>query len=669
MNRLEALVDAELAERLATHRDAWPEARQALVTLSGRAVAGLLDGTPWKAERVDDDHCRLILPGFSTEDEEELTRLLPAPEARIWLTVPITLAPRLVDPGVSHVGQAEPLGQLLPTGAARLGKFIVAPVLAQLLGCWRLRTEPGPKTLKGRLAVVQAARDAHTTLGLDPGPSESLLDPTIDAARLDELRRALASAWSRRPKDFADRVLLLLTSELALQAHKKRRRDGTVREDDVLGAKLRVRCEATLGGWEALAEYLGLGSGAAPRPQASAVRAPDAAPPEVTERLAVLRAWWQHADAAWDAQAPGAPTLWGMTPERRHPIERVVDGETPPPSWPPFAESGATARLWGTRTDKREPAVLLPEINPAAAMAGLLGVPYKFWESVALTVYYLTHGPYSRTSLANAPEYYGRDLDLLVAAATPVGSELWSDLRQAAGACEPKLLSPDAGVSITVGLAVEDSGEIVVQSGASPPLAQAFEAMRDVTTRHRRDWMMEHLERWLDDTWRRDLAESGTAYAQKVLERDGRPLTLRQAWPLIGRVANRWFAGDYSRLARVVALDGPITTPPELTSRALPQDLAAVTSSVAKRLDGDPLSRDWPTRRRGEIAGRTQEALEHWVVTGKIPPPRAIGVSELLETAWPLDPEGGYAHFLVTVGSLLHDSNHPAADAFMAAGP
>lgn len=666
MSRLDALVDDELSKRLEAHREAWPDSRRPLDTLSGRAIAGLLDGTGWSTQQITEEQQRLVIPGLSAADEEALVRLLPDPGPRTWLPTSVSLVPRLVDPGVSHVGQVEPLGQLIPTGAARLARLIVAPVLTQLLGCWRLRTETGLKTLKGRLAVVHAATHAHVTLGLEPAPSEALLDPNLDAAQLAELRHRLAEAWSRRPEDFADRVLLLLTSELARTAIKKRRRDGTIREVDVLTTRLRPLCEATLGSWDALVEYLGVGSSAAARPQSVAVQPPDVAPPEIVERLSVLRAWWEHADAAWAAQPAGAPTLWGMTPARRHPGERVLGPSDHTHPTPAFAGSPQAAALWGTRTDKRAPEILVPEADPMAAMAEILGAPYAFWEGIALTVYYLTHGPYSRTSLEDASVYYDRQVAQLAAADAPVDPTLWADLTRAAGNDEARLRSPG---SISIQITVDAvGGSQDSDSADSLQLASAFTAMRDVTTRHRRDWASAHLMEWLDATWQSDFVEAGSAYAQKTAERDGRPPTLKQAWPLVGPTANRWFAGDYSRLAASLGLTGPIATPPSRTSRTLPEDMDAMAVTVARALDGDPMSRDWPTRRRGEVAGRTLEALEYWVVTGDAPAPRAIGVSGILDVAWPDDPEAGYARFIVTLGKLLSEQGHPAAAVFAAAG-
>ena len=665
LDRLQKLSSGDVSTRLAIHREAWPTERARLGEITGRVLRDLLSGHQWAIERTDEEPGDVVVGSITPDDDAYLQTVLPDLGPRAWIPASLATASQLVDLDVEYVGANVDRGEVVGSGTTRLAKLVLHPILNELLGCWRVRTASGPSTLRGRTSAVQTALDAHATLGLDGAQQRRLLDPDLDRDGVAEVRRSVAAAWAQPPVDLGERAMLLLTSPLVARAAKKRRRDGTLREVDALGKGDNHLCEASVGGWDALVAYLGLGASASARPQVQQIEAPSQAPPDVEQRLAVLRAWWRHADDAWAAQPHGAPTLWGMTPE----AWPTRYGDAREPVGPSFAGAGTAEQLWQSGTDARAPDVLVPIADPLSAMASLLGTPYRFWEGVALTTYYLIHGPYSRTSLEEAPNYYARHVAEMAAAGVPVDAVLWDDLLEAAAPAQEGLQHPGAGLSITISLDELDWDEahaLDPEAEEPPdPRPAAFEAMRDVVTRHRRAWMAAYLDRWLELTWRGDLGAAASAYLQLRADRDDKPPTARQAWPTLGPTANRWFGGDVSRLAAALNLkDEVLRTPPRHSDRALPTDVDRLTGRVTEALRGDIRSTDWPTRRRGELAARTPAALEHWVATGRAPTISGLNVGWLLPDIHPAEPKKAFGEFLRAVADALGAERHPAADTF-----
>lgn len=685
MTELEVLAAGELPEALVAHREAWPKSRLALTELVSSVVAEVLSGATWTTVIISDDCCQLTIPGFTQSDEAVITNLVPPSLGSTTVARWAPNAGRLVNTDVTAIG-VDIFGMhwLEPGPATTLARNFVSPVFQKLMACWRLRTEPGPKTLKARLRLVDDAIDAHRVLGLDPEPSVRLLEPNTNADELQIIRRQIKESWQARPDDFAHRVTYLLARDIARQAAKKIRKDGTVAEADVLTARLSERAIGLFGGWEAIVEYLQLGEtrGRSFVPPATL---PANIPSPVAERANILVSWWRYADGLLAAQSYLDPPLKHLNVRRSHPLERfsqldIDELELPPP----FASARELDRLWGFRSDKRDPIVLVPDREPTAAMMEALGSAYWFWADVSESVYYLTHRDAVRSQLEELASYYQRRTDALRDAGTPINHGLWADLRAAAGdaiddigttsfriildyrGIAEHLKADDANQELVKALEETADYEDHVEVEQLFRLRDAFHAMRDVVTEHRRNWLSEHRDSWLEHQWTSAATLAATAYAEAVEDRDGRPPTAKGAWPLLGQLANTWFGGDCSQLANSLGLEGPITIPPEVSPRELPDDLDGLMREVLRQLDGDVESRDWHTRRRGELAGRTPEALEHWAITGNPPQASALRIPHILNQ-FGNNSGDQFERFLHAIGGELQKLNHPAADAFSAA--
>jgi hypothetical protein len=683
VSRLDVLAHAELTEALRVHYESWPEPRVALTELLGSTVSEVMDGTCWSF--IPEGHdLRLVIPNLTPSDEAALAELMPPFVDRAGFASWPCDAAQLVDTQQDTIwGVAN---YSLPSPALAFAKKLVSPLFGKLMGPWRLRTSPGPKTLKARLALIDLSIDAHETLGLDPSPILRMLDPALDADGFFEVRCELRDSWAARPEDFPQRVAFFLAREIARQAAKKQKKDGTVAESDILKGRLSEPALALLGSWENITLYLGLEK-VRNRAVAPPVPIPEETPDAIRNRVDLMRSWWEYADELWASQPFGDPALFGVVPDREVPSYRLVEGASREESLPAqFERQDELELYWGRRSGKPNPTLLIPEREPEAALVESLGAPFRFWHEVGLTLYFLVHGPYARCSLDDIDEYYGYWTKQLSDIGAPIDPGLWSDLREAARH-DDQGFHPQ-GISIWIdasGLADDLKEDGADQESIEFFEAQAkleeeqmaerllqrsnsFHAMRDVLTRHRRKWFSSYWEDWAASQWRDDLTVAGTACLEAVLNREGKPLTAKQAWPILGPVANRWFGGNCSQVARLVGVDGPIADRPDDFIRPMPDDLETLMRSVSNELGGEPDSRDWSVRRIGEIAGRTPEALEHWQATGKAPSVNALSIRSLVEEAWPNDPNAGFSLFLRTIGEKLVTTGHPAADVFLAAG-
>jgi hypothetical protein len=529
---------------------------------------------------------------------------------------------------------------VLRTPDALLCALVLAPLLGDLAYVLRLRAGHGPKTAKHRGARLERSRETHRALGLDPIHVDGLLRPELTRAAVVERRHALVENWAVAPADVGERAIALLCGRLAEMYYAKARRDGTAARYKVLTATARPLLEATLGTWSALVAYLGeeaVEADVTPV-ESPAVLLPDGPPPEVAERLDGLRAWWRAYDARHRAQETGLTSLWGLVPERWDlEVGSEVTDEDDDRHRPRYREllpSELVARidqLWGWTLPPRHPDTLVRESHPFGVFAQLLEPAIQVWEDLALTCWYLCFGPYSRRGLDELRDHHAGLRETLAELAAPLPEAVYDELVAVANA-HPWLLEDQRGAVVTITLDLgcgEDDfpDEAEDEEGPRDP-DSAFRALRAVVDRHRARWIDASLDASLDALWRRDVRAAADAYWERFRARGGKVPTLKQALPDVVDAAARWFGGDYGALARVAALDGPVTASPVRTARLLPDDLDAIRHEVTLALLAHATGIEdehWERLEAATLAARAvQAALTEWQATGDLPAPKAL---------------------------------------------
>jgi hypothetical protein len=175
------------------------------------------------------------------------------------------------------------------------------------------------------------------------------------------------------------------------------------------------------------------------------------------------------------------------------------------------------------------------------------------------------------------------------------------------------------------------------------------------------EWVDPHARGVLEADARADILAAIRAYSEKLAQRDGRQLTARAAFGLLGGSANRWFGGDQGALARWAGIHGPVTTRVTPTLRATLPDIRAVVAEVAELLVGDVEMRGSTRQRRGEMAADAVTVLEYWLATGRAPS-RPVGArAHLLAEAHPAGRDAAYRDLLAATVQVLRRRGHPAA--------
>ncbi len=133
------------------------------------------------------------------------------------------------------------------------------------------------------------------------------------------------------------------------------------------------------------------------------------------------------------------------------------------------------------------------------------------------------------------------------------------------------------------------------------------------------DWIEAHAHDRIAADAQAEIGNAISAYSVKIAERNGRPLTPRAAFALLGHAANRWFGGDQGALAQWAGLDGSVQQNAKPTLRVAPDNLDAIVRDVTGRLNAGRRSHDPRLRRRAELAEDATIVLEHWLSTGNAP--------------------------------------------------
>lgn len=109
-----------------------------------------------------------------------------------------------------------------------------------------------------------------------------------------------------------------------------------------------------------------------------------------------------------------------------------------------------------------------------------------------------------------------------------------------------------------------------------------FERLRDVLTKHRREWAENNLQRYLDARWTSDLQAAATEFHRHQADK-GKPPTVKQfvGRPVVARALNTWLGGDIDTL---YALAGIAGGQPQQKRLLLPLDRTAFALAVIRRL-------------------------------------------------------------------------------------
>jgi hypothetical protein len=441
------------------------------------------------------------------------------------------------------------------------------------------------KIIRPAYEALSHGADAVSQYG--PGTGWAELDADGVMARRD----ALLSSWAQADIDTARRLRTYRISRLVEHYYSKAKNGRALRRRVTTNGLDRALTAYFAGDWLAFLAYLGEEpdpndevTTALPKPQlivgsaqrAATVAAAHGLPAEevermldafwngsggtspVEERTNALRRFWQELDAIHKRQQRGMKALWGlMDPSGLHvggPVGDSSDGYNPGLEKELLSSEllADLKRLWRTKPFK-SPERLVTEPAPTSAAAKALGPAFVFWQELGVSVWFICEGPTrSRTDLSGLEEYL-RDrpgFTQLAAMGYPVDTELFVELRAAESKLGPpeqywkekRQIGPDA--------TIRRGGE----------RRDGFELLRDIVTRHRRDWTAEHFDAYLRSRWRDELLGVGEAYNRFAADKT-KPPTITQFMKMATPAVGNWFAGDLSAVYSALGLKAPMTSP------------------------------------------------------------------------------------------------------------
>lgn len=316
----------------------------------------------------------------------------------------------------------------------------------------------------------------------------------------------------------------------------------------------------------------------------------------VEQRVAVLRRFWSLFDEIHARQAPEMPPLWGLVEDQ----PSIDFGDRPDVPYQsglyrrlmPADLLTEIERLWGTVMLPRWPERIVSEPFPHTLMAEAFGPALKFWHGCALTAWFLCEGPYSRTDMAGLVQYHTREVAELELLGCPVEPSTFTELI----AAERKLGRP---TPIPANRSTPESVpgiSVMIEMHAGTRRA-GFERLRDVITRHRRDWTARYFDHYLRARWESELRETGRQY-NRLLEESGKAPMVKRFARYAAGATNHWFGGDISALYATLGEKAPVR--PEHAAR-MPVDRAAFVVAVFRALGGKLLERKY-------VAGTSREA-------------------------------------------------------------
>jgi hypothetical protein len=340
----------------------------------------------------------------------------------------------------------------------------------------------------------------------------------------------------------------------------------------------------------------------------------------VEARVHTLKRFWQFFDDIHGRQESGMRPLWGLVEEIG---STAFDDDFESPyqaglyrALLPNDLRHEIESLWGNVMLPKWPDRIVTEPFPYRLMAETFGTALFFWQSCSLTAWFICEGPYSRTDLAGLAHHQRRELHNLKEMQTPVDETLFEDLTKAEHRLGPE--EPITRESSTVGVGF-DTPTMSISTGSR---RKGFEILRDIIDHHRRDWANHYLDYYLRLRWESEIRDAAKAFNLKMLEKEGKPPTLKQFARSAALVTNHWFKGDVSGFYRAIGEKAPVQPAP---SSLMPADKFGFVRRVLERLpsrqfeldEGRMLDERTQDRYRKEIASlaiiyiQLNEALGH----------------------------------------------------------
>jgi hypothetical protein len=412
------------------------------------------------------------------------------------------------------------------------------------------------------------------------------------AAEQLEAKRRLLDALAREVSPLmGTRYRTQSILPLIKQYYKKAKADGRVKRKQVLTKAFQPLLSGFFGGdWLSLLDYLGevphpeeqivtalpktpIKVGGASR--AAEIAAKQGIPTEevqkiaaalwqqsggaspIEERVSTLRRYWQSFDEIHARQSTGMKPLWGLVEESASIDLREINANSPyqPKLYLEFLPQDLIQdieRLWGTIMLTKWPDRIVSEPFPHYLMVSTFGPALKFWQSCALTAWFICEGPYSRTDMAGLAHHERRELSELKEMQTPVDERLFEELIKAEGRLGPAEDITDKSSSTDVGY-----GVTITMSISSGSRRKGFESLRDIITRHRRAWTAQYLETYLRCLWETEISEAARAFNLLLGEKGGKAPTLKQFAKAAMPPTNHWFGGDVSALYGAIGEKSP----------------------------------------------------------------------------------------------------------------
>ena len=308
----------------------------------------------------------------------------------------------------------------------------------------------------------------------------------------------------------------------------------------------------------------------------------------VDQRVSVLKRYWGSFDEVHARQAPRMKPLWGFVEDsidvRLLGADPERDGQIPylPGTHLTFLPADLLRdidSLWGGTFLASHTEGIATTASPYALMCRALGPALKFWHEVALTAWFLTEGPYSRTDMARLAHHQRREIAGLEELECPVGERLFADLIVAESKLgKPKEISERESHSY---------GGVTMSFSASLGEKRAgFEKLRDVITRHRREWAQRYMDAYLRKCWEGGIVKAANEY-NKLYEQKGKTPILKQYARFAEAPTNHWFGGDVSAL---FAAFGEKTPVHPTRNSLLPRDIQGFMWRVFQSLGGKSTS-------------------------------------------------------------------------------
>lgn len=479
---------------------------------------------------------------------------------------------------------------------------VLEPLFSTLFRPFELR---GPSPAKGdpdgQKATWDEVRQGYAAFGLDIENELRVFGYAggwgllAASEQLSARKALLGKLCERAHDDIAARFRIWRSQELIEKYYAKAKRSKPEMRKVLTKPLQRVLAGCFAGDWNAFLRYLGEDLAPAEEiptslPEARLSISTGSDNP-IQRRLEVMRVFWRELDSVHAAQAPSMPSLWGFVEESNAFSLAELTGERSGSEW--FHPGSYRSRLpeemlcsiddlWDGTFLPRYPEGIATTVNPYARMCETFGPALRFWHGAALTAWFVSEGPYSRTDMDGLAVYYDRDLKEMQELGCPVDRSLFEELIAAErrlGKPQPiKEEGEDDEISYG-GITVSISTNI----GSRRP---GFERLRDVLTRHRRLWTARNLDSYLRARWETELRVASNEHG-KFVNVKGKPPTLKQFAKFAEESTNHWFGGDVKQLYAALG-----KTPPANPGRVrlLPRPLNEFALRVFAAIGGKPTS-------------------------------------------------------------------------------